>query len=761
MQMSAPELAVVSVPSDAHTETNCVYLDMGLAKSIQLIEARGFLFTVKGDPAVAPGTIGMNSIQRRTAGISTVAGHTVTAVNYVPPKPAPAIKVFKLEVEHVVGSRKGGTINVIEFIDYCLKQFANQWFRDGQQFAVIMSSSQKYLCTVQVMAIDDDALGGKAAAQSAGVSRHGQLQPTTDIIITAKEKSEIALTNLPDSQVDSQQPSILNSSFDLENLGIGGLRAEFAQVFRRAFASRIFPQSVVKKLNVKHVKGVLLYGPPGTGKTLIARKIGEILNCRPPKIVNGPEVFNKFVGGTEENVRKLFVDAEAEQASKGDQSQLHLIIFDEFDAICKQRGAVRDSTGVTDNVVNQLLSKIDGVNSLNNVLLIGMTNRKDLIDEAILRPGRFEVHVEIGLPDENGRVEVFRIHTRGMRENHIMHEDVDLAALAKETKNFSGAEIEGVVRSATSQAFNRHIDFEHPAQTIDASAISVRMADFKAALKEITPAFGQAKDECEGAMPNGIIAYGPKWRRVQGEIDKYVQHLQGSRSRIDSLAVLLSGECGCGKSAVAAHLALHSGFPYVKFLTPDNMVSYGEAQKSNLIRKAFEDAYKSPLSVIVLDDIERLIEYSELGSRYSNVLLQTLLVLIKRPPPAGKKLMIIGTTSLMRTIRELELASCFSVSLNLPLIERDSLSTIAQHMNVAFKSAAEEQQAIALIPEEGLPIKKVILTLEMAASDDLPSTPQTTSGAAAAVDAKNKLRHIEYKDFADAVMSATMNGLSY
>ncbi len=122
-----------------------------------------------------------------------------------------------------------------------------------------------------------------------------------------KENSGIGLVDIPDEQQDIEQDQIVKK-FDLENLGIGGLRAEFAQVFRRAFASRIFPKSIVKKLGIKHVKGVLLFGPPGTGKTLIARKIGEVLNCRPPKI-DGPEVFNKFVGGTEENVRKLFAEA--------------------------------------------------------------------------------------------------------------------------------------------------------------------------------------------------------------------------------------------------------------------------------------------------------------------------------------------------------------------------------------------------------------------------------------------------------------------
>ena len=119
-----------------------------------------------------------------------------------------------------------------------------------------------------------------------------------------------------------------------------------------------------------------MYGPPGCGKTLTARQIGKMLSAREPKVVNGPEILNKFVGESESNIRKLFEDAEEEQKRLGNSSGLHIIIFDEIDAICKQRGSKRDG-GVHDTVVNQLLSKIDGVEPLNNILVIGMTNRSE------------------------------------------------------------------------------------------------------------------------------------------------------------------------------------------------------------------------------------------------------------------------------------------------------------------------------------------------------------------------------------------------
>ena len=123
----------------------------------------------------------------------------------------------------------------------------------------------------------------------------------------------------------------------------------------------------------------------------LCRQIGKMLNATEPKIVNGPEILDKYVGEAEKNIRNLFIDAEADEARLGSNSPLHIIIFDEIDAICKKRGSVAGSSGVNDTVVNQLLSKIDGVDTLNNILVIGMTNRPDMIDEALTRPGRLEV----------------------------------------------------------------------------------------------------------------------------------------------------------------------------------------------------------------------------------------------------------------------------------------------------------------------------------------------------------------------------------
>lgn len=699
------------------------------------IRIGNYVFRVQTDANVAPGTICLNFIQRKICNVSTNVGDKADIATGMTGLPSPnaVALVFKLDIDHFSASKKGGTIDYTQFSDFFKKQFENQYVCDGQMILVVLDGA-KYVCTVREPLIITAEDGGASAASSAAASKnkkkgneahadpsgghkYGLITKFTNVRLASTEKAAIQFVNMSDTAADDDRPEIVKD-FDLEKLGIGGLKKEFGQVFRRAFASRIFPQSLVKKLGIKHTKGVLLYGPPGTGKTLIARKIGEILNCAPPKIVNGPEVFTKWVGGAEENIRKLFAEAEAEQVAKGDRSQIHLIIFDEFDAIVKQRGSTGDNTGVQDNVVNQLLSKIDGVNSLNNVLLIGMTNRKDRIDEAVLRPGRFEVHVEIGLPEEHGREEILRIHTHGMRETKVLSKDVDLAELAHVTKNFSGAELEGLVRAAQSHAFSRHIDFDNPTQVERADEIYISMADFHEALKDVKPAFGTATDECQSVQRHGTIDYGPTWQSLKRRVTEMVKQLKVSK--LSTMSLLIHGEVGVGKSSLAAFTALTSEFPYVKFISAAPLVGYSELSKCNTLRKAFDDSYKSPLSVVILDDIERLIELSQGGARYSNALLQTLLVLTKAPPPEGKKLLVIGTTSNRSVLDTLEITSCFSAEIEAPLLPPESLTLVSRGLGVIWHSEHEAKLAEECLPAEGIAIKKLILMLEMAtgANDD-------------------------------------------
>ena len=307
-----------------------------------------------------------------------------------------------------------------------------------------------------------------------------------------------------------KEKNIFSKKFRFEDLGVGGLDKQIIEIFRRAFAMRRLPASVLEKYGGSHIKGVLLYGPPGTGKTLIAKELAKCLNSVKPKIVNGPDVLSKYVGESEENIRKLFAEAKKDQAELAEDSPLHVIIFDEFDSIAKPRGMDSDSTGVASNVVNQLLSMIDGVEALNNILLIAMTNRKDLIDPAILRPGRFEISVEINLPDEHGRVQILNIHTKKMRENGILGPDVDLEQIAKQAKNYTGAELESVVKSAKSFSLNRHHDLLDFSKELvfNKETLIVEMEDFLAAVEEVKPSFGIDDNKIDSRLRGNIISYG-------------------------------------------------------------------------------------------------------------------------------------------------------------------------------------------------------------------------------------------------------------
>ncbi|KJR81287.1 vesicle-fusing ATPase [Sporothrix schenckii 1099-18] len=505
-----------------------------------------------------------------------------------------------------------------------VQTFANHIFAPGQRLLIDVRNTPLSL-VVKTVQLADLSMEKAGAAGSEGAVRtdpaaRGIMVPQTNIAFYKNAGSPMKLSG---STKRAAANSIIAPDFKFEDMGIGGLDNEFSTIFRRAFASRIFPPGLIEKLGVLHVKGILLYGPPGTGKTLIARQIGKMLNAREPKVINGPEVLNKYVGQSEENIRKLFADAEKEYKEKGDESQLHVIIFDELDAVCKQRGSgAGGGTGVGDSVVNQLLSKLDGVDQLNNILLVGMTNRKDMIDDALLRPGRLEVQIEISLPDEQGRVQILKIHTAKMLQNNILDRDVDVGRLAARTKNFSGAELSGLVKSATSFAFNRHIKVDTMAGiSDDVSQMKVNMSDFENALTEVKAAFGVSDEELEQALTYGILDYSVNIQSIVKECMVYANNVR-QLDRLRTLSVLLYGPAGSGKTALATHVAIKSAFPFIKAITPENLVGYfNEAGKKDYLHKVFTDAYKSPLSLLILDNIERLIEWNPVGPRMSNIMI--------------------------------------------------------------------------------------------------------------------------------------------
>lgn len=659
------------------------------------------------------GHLGPSKVIRQWIGLSAV-GESVDCEPY-----QPSNSEFASDVDLEVGLRLKRSdvpdqFDASEMADAFLASFPNLPLTPNQPLVFDFKGHQ-----LKALVRGVSTLGGADGAP--GIVMEG-----TQIMWSKDPQSNIKLKNTGNNAKHTQ---ILAPNFKFEDMGIGGLDAEFSTIFRRAFASRIFPPALVEKLGIQHVKGILLYGPPGTGKTLIARQIGKMLNAREPKVVNGPEILNKFVGQSEENIRKLFADAEKEQKEKGDESGLHIIIFDELDAITKQRGSQNSGTGVGDSIVNQLLSKMDGVDQLNNVLIIGMTNRMDMIDEALLRPGRLEVHIEISLPSEDGRAQILKIHTAKIRDNGVMGADVDLLELAALTKNFSGAEIEGLVKSATSFAMNRHVKVGSVAQFENVENMRIMREDFMHALDEVQPAYGVSEEELQEVVQNGIIHYSTQVDEILKDGSLLVQQVRTSE-RTPLVSALLYGPSGAGKTALAATIAMESESPFIKLISPEQMVGYSESAKIQHLHKVFSDSYKSQSSVIVVDSLERLLEWNPIGPRFSNGMLQALVVLFGKRPPKGRRLLILATTSHRSILTEMGVLSAFDT--DIPVSSIDSIEQIAHVLReIKFASDSEIQKSMGMLqdarfgeagrPDLQIGIKKLLTLAEMARQDPDPA----------------------------------------
>ncbi|CAF1344258.1 unnamed protein product [Adineta steineri] len=666
------QLAAAKCPTDELTFTNCAIVNERDIdpKNVRHIEVSSsvspakFIFTITKYGLMPQGKIGFNTLQRKWAGIELDRPYQIRPYRF--DRNVTSITTLILDVDFL--NKKNTTTDpydsdkmAMEF----LQQYSDHAFSVGQ--CLPFQFMDKKTLTIVVRDIEACDLSAAARGQNTKARKIqvGVTLPNTMVSFERAEGSPINLSGK--SRGKPQFVSIINPEFNFNAMGIGGLDTEFNAIFRRAFASRVFPPEIVYQLGMKHCRGILLYGPPGTGKTLMARQIGKMLNAREPKIVNGPQILDKYVGESEANIRKLFAEADEEEKRLGPNSGLHIIIFDEIDAICKSRGSVASGAGVHDTVVNQLLSKIDGVDQLNNILIIGMTNRRDMIDEALLRPGRLEVQIEIGLPDEAGRLQILNIHTQRLRENNKLTPDVNLKELSETTRNFSGAEIEGLVRAATSFAMNRHVKAGKKVE-IDPDAVEKFMicrADFVHALEnDIKPAFGISKDEFDSYISNGIINWGQPVNDVleEGQL-RIRQTINGEMTPL--VSILIEGPPNSGKTALAAHIALLSKFPYLKFCTAQTMLGFSELAKCQQLKKIFEDAHKSSLSCVVVDELESLLEYAPVGPRYSNNVLQTLKLLLKRPPPKGRKLLIIATATYRDILEQLGLLPSFSKVIHL------------------------------------------------------------------------------------------------
>jgi transitional endoplasmic reticulum ATPase len=218
-----------------------------------------------------------------------------------------------------------------------------------------------------------------------------------------------------------------------------------------------------------------MYGPPGTGKTLLAKAIANEAQSNFISI-KGPELLNKFVGESEKGVREVFEKARSNAPT--------VVFFDEIDSIAGERGQNRSDSGVGERVVSQLLTELDGLEELEDVVVIATTNRPDLIDNALLRPGRLDRHVHVPVPDEEARRKIFEVHTR----DKPLAEGVDLDDLAARTDGYVGADIEAVTREASMAATREFLGSVDP-EDIGGSVgnVKVTVEHFEDALDEVSP----------------------------------------------------------------------------------------------------------------------------------------------------------------------------------------------------------------------------------------------------------------------------------
>ncbi len=293
------------------------------------------------------------------------------------------------------------------------------------------------------------------------------------------------------------EPSALREVFvetpDVTWDDVGGLD-EAKERLRETVEWPLDHAAAYERVGLDPAKGVLLHGPPGTGKTLLAKAVANEADSNFVS-VKGPELFDKYVGESEKGVREVF--------SKARENAPTVVFFDEIDAIAAERGRGVGDSNVGERVVSQLLTELDGMEELEDVVVVAATNRPDLIDDALLRPGRLDRHVAVEEPDEDARREIFDVHTR----DRPLADDVDLADLAARTDGYVGADIEAACREAAQLAVREYVaaDGDGPVEDI------VLDADhFERALEEVDPEESPGGDA--DADADATPALGPEER---------------------------------------------------------------------------------------------------------------------------------------------------------------------------------------------------------------------------------------------------------
>jgi transitional endoplasmic reticulum ATPase len=382
---------------------------------------------------------------------------------------------------------------------------------------------------------------------------------------------------------------------------IGGLSDEVLKI-REIIELPMKHPELFEKLGIEPPKGVLLHGPPGTGKTLIAKAVASETNAffNP---LNGPEIMSKFYGESEENLRKVFKDAEDNAPS--------IVFIDEIDAIAPKREEVQGE--VERRVVAQLLSLMDGLQTRGRVIVIGATNRPDAIDPALRRPGRFDREIVIGVPNRNGRKEILQIHTRGMPivdESGPEEERVDLDKLADLTHGFVGADLESLCKEAAMSALRgvlEDMDLETeaiPPEVLE--SIKVSKKDFEEALKVAEPsALREVFVEVPDVGWDDVGGLEEIKRELQESVEWPIKH-PGAFTKMGikpPRGVLAFGPPGCGKTLIGKAVANESNANFISVKGPEILSKWvGESEKA--IREIFKKARMAAPCIVFFDEID-------------------------------------------------------------------------------------------------------------------------------------------------------------
>ncbi|GAA5819042.1 MAG: CDC48 family AAA ATPase [Methanobrevibacter sp. CfCl-M3] len=411
-------------------------------------------------------------------------------------------------------------------------------------------------------------------------------------VVVVSENTNIEIQEKP---VDISKLDGMSNLVDVSYEDIGGLKEEVKKV-REMIEIPLKRPELFDRLGISPPKGVLMHGPPGTGKTLLAKAVASESDAHFIAI-NGPEIMSKYVGGSEENLREFFEEAEENAPS--------IIFIDELDAIAPKREETQGE--VERRTVAQLLTLMDGLKTRGQVVVIGATNRPDSLDPALRRPGRFDREIEIGVPDKDGRKEVIEIHTRGMP----LSEKVDLDELSEITHGFVGADLEALCKEAAMRVVRRVLpdiktDEEIPKEILQ--KLIVKKDDFKEALKEIQPsALREILVQIPDVKWDDIGGLNDAKQELQEAVEwplKYPENFEKFGVKPPK-GILLYGTPGTGKTLLAKAVANESEANFIAIKGPELLSKWvGDSEKG--VREVFRKARQTAPTVIFFDEIDSI-----------------------------------------------------------------------------------------------------------------------------------------------------------